>query len=334
MRRWLLVSGFIAIVCTIILLVVGVATTNYFRQNGPLTHKTSLVVAKGSSFKAITAQLSDHNIIRNPWLFYWHLRVRGYGQNLQAGEYAFEPYITPGQVFSKLSRGETITYNLTIPEGLMTDEVLTRVMAEPHLDKTIMAMPSEGSLLPETYSFSRSDDRNALILRMQNAMKIVLEERWGQRHPDLPLKTPQEALVLASIVEKETGLAKERPRVAAVLVNRLRKGMKLQSDPTVRYGLGLSGITGEIPRGLTRDDLDKPSPYNTYLNEGLPPTPICNPGRASISAVLNPKETEDLFFVADGSGGHIFSKTYQEHARHHKNWRKIRKKKDAKEGRG
>ena len=192
------------------------------------------------------------------------------------------------------------------------------------LTGTIDARPLEGALLPETYHYSWGDGRPELIARMRRNMAQVLAELWPGRQSDLPLKTPGEALILASIVEKETAIATERRRVAAVFVNRLRRGMRLQSDPTVVYGV--TGGTGRLARALNRQDLAKPTLYNTYRIDGLPPTPIANPGRASIEAVLNPLTTAELYFVADGSGGHAFAKTLAEHNKNVRRWRRLRTK--------
>jgi UPF0755 protein len=205
------------------------------------------------------------------------------------------------------------------------------VRQHPTLTGEVTDVPQEGSLLPETYIFNRGETRTALIKRMQDDHTRVLNELWAQRAANLPFSTKEEAVILASIVEKETGVASERPRVAAVFVNRLRKGMKLQSDPTIIYGL-TKGVP--LGRGIRQSELDKATPYNTYVIVGLPPTPIANPGKASLAAVMNPAQTEDLFFVADGTGGHVFAPTLAEHEKNVKNWREIEKQRAAAGGNG
>jgi UPF0755 protein len=222
--------------------------------------------------------------------------------------------------------GKSIVYKLTLAEGLTSAMIVDLVRQHPTLMGDVTDVPPEGSLLPETYIFNRGESRATLIKRMQDDHNRVLDELWAQRASNLPIATKEEAVILASIVEKETGVAEERPRVAAVFVNRLRKGIKLQSDPTIIYGL-TKGVP--LGRGIRQSELDKATPYNTYVIVGLPPTPIANPGKASLAAVMNPAQTEDLFFVADGTGGHIFAATLAEHEKNVKNWRQIEKQRAA-----
>ncbi|MDP6352529.1 MAG: endolytic transglycosylase MltG, partial [Alphaproteobacteria bacterium] len=239
---------------------------------------------------------------------------------LQAGEYRLEAAVSPRAVMEQLVAGRTVVHRLTVPEGLTSAEIVALVETDDALSGIVAARPPEGSLLPETYHFARGDDRSALLARMAAEMTRALGELWSARSADLPLDTVGDALILASIIEKETGLAIERPRIAGVFVNRLRKGMRLQSDPTVVYGL--TGGDGPLDRALTRADLAQAHAYNTYIIKGLPTGPIANPGRASIAAALNPEETEDLYFVADGSGGHAFARTLAEHNRNVARWRR------------
>ncbi len=222
--------------------------------------------------------------------------------------------------------GKTVARRLTLPEGLTSFEVVALVQKAEGLEGEVQAVPPEGTLLPETYHYARGETRAEVVARMGRALDQVLDELWPERAPGLPISSPEQAVVLASIVEKETAVADERPLVASVFVNRLKKGMRLQSDPTVVYGL--TGGKGPLGRALTRKDLQTPSPYNTYLADGLPPGPIANPGRASIEAVLNPAKTEYLYFVADGDGGHRFAKTLAEHNRNVAQWRKRQRKRD------
>jgi UPF0755 protein len=233
------------------------------------------------------------------------------------------------EVLDTLVEGKAILHTVSIPEGLTSYQVVERLNAHPELTGKINIVPPEGSLLPDTYRFARGTDREELIARMQNEQRKFVEKVWPKRASDLPFKTPEEAVNLASIVEREAGKADERPRVAAVFVNRLRKNMKLQSDPTIIYGL--SGGKGTLGRPILRTEIQQMTPYNTYTIKGLPPTPIANPGRAALEAVLKPAKTGDLYFVADGTGGHTFSETYDEHKKGVGEWRNIEREIRAKQ---
>jgi UPF0755 protein len=248
---------------------------------------------------------------------------------LKHGEYLIKPHASIREIVDVLSEGKAVQYKVTIPEGLTSQQIVERLKAEENLTGDIAAVPPEGSLYPETYGIEKGMTRTALLERMKEKMQQFLAAAWEKRKPGLLLKTPQEAVVFASIVEKETGRPDERDRVAAVFMNRLRKGMRLQSDPTVIYGL--VGGQGPLGRSLTRADLDQKSSHNTYQIDGLPPTPICNPGRSAIEASLNPATTTDLYFVADGTGGHTFSDTLKEHNAAVSNWRKVEKERAKKE---
>jgi UPF0755 protein len=207
--------------------------------------------------------------------------------------------------------GKVVQHAVTIPEGLTTEQILARLSENEIFSGTVREIPREGTLLPETYKFPRGTTRDQVIARMQQSQKRVLAEIWERRNPDLPVRTPEQLVTLASIVEKETGKADERSRVAAVFVNRLRQKIKLQSDPTIIYGL--VGGKGTLGRPIKRSEIQQPSPYNTYVIDGLPPGPIANPGRASLEAAANPARTRELYFVADGTGGHAFAETYEQH---------------------
>jgi len=224
------------------------------------------------------------------------------------------------EVAELIASGVTLVHRITVPEGLASAEIVTLLMDAEALEGDISEVPPDGALLPETYHFHRGDARTEILDRMRQSMTEALAEAWEKRAENLPLKSPQEALVLAAIVEKETGVDRERALVAGVFVNRLRKGMPLQSDPTVVYGITLGAAP--LGRALTRKDLAKPTPYNTYQINGLPPGPIANPGRAALEAAVNPAETEFFYFVADGNGGHAFAKTLAEHNRNVAKWRK------------
>jgi UPF0755 protein len=208
---------------------------------------------------------------------------------------------------------KVVQHQVTVPEGLTSEQIVTRLLENDILSGSVKEMPREGTLLPDTYKFERGYTREQLIQRMQQAQRRVIQEAWDRRAADLPVKTPDQLVVLASIIEKETGKPDERTRVAAVFMNRLRQRMKLQSDPTIIYGL--VGGKGTLGHPITRGELEQPTPYNTYVIEGLPPGPIANPGRASIEAAANPSRTKELFFVADGTGGHAFAESYDQHQR-------------------
>ncbi len=317
----------LAAFATSMLVVVGGLLAFYaidrFERPGPLAADTVIYIPQGSGVEAIARQLHQDGAIVEPLVFRLGVRLLGVGRELRAGEYLFAAALSTRDAIDLLRSGQTVVRRLTLAEGLTSFEIVALVEQAAALEGAVDTVPPEGSLLPETYHYARGDRRDELIARMGRARDKLLSELWAARAPNLPVATPQEAVVLASIVEKETGVAGERPQVASVFVNRLQKGMRLQSDPTVVYGL--TGGTGALGRALTRKDLQVPSPYNTYLNAGLPPGPIANPGRASLEAVLNPAQTAFLYFVADGSGGHAFAKTLAEHNRNVAKWRKFQK---------
>lgn len=297
-----------------------------FRQPGPLAAETVLLIPRGAGLASIADRLAEAGVVRDRFLFIAGVKLTGGDRALRAGEYAFPAGISAQGAMELLESGRTVTYSITIPEGLTSAEVMEVLAAEDKLSGEVAAPPPEGSLLPETYRFTRGDSRAALIERMQGAMQRTLDELWPARAEGLPLATPQQAVSLASIVEKETAVAEERPLVASVFVNRLKRGMPLQSDPTVIYGL--TEGRGPLGRELLRTDLDHDSPFNTYRISGLPPRPIANPGRASIAAALNPAGSEFLYFVADGNGGHVFARTLAEHNRNVAAWRRLRGRAD------
>lgn len=323
-------GGWVRAVVTSLSLLVGLVVVatyagwrfldDHFETPGPLTSPTTVVVKQGAGLASIAETLAEAGVIRDPLLFEIGARLADRARDLKAGEYRFDVAVTPRGALDILTRGDVIAHRVTVAEGMTTERVLALVGATEGLDGEITLRPDEGSLLPETYHFTRGDNRDDLLRRMMTAMEETWAELWPTRVEGLPYDRPEEALILASIVEKETGLTSEKAHIAGVFVNRLRRGMRLQSDPTVIFGLEPSGVLG---RGLTRADLRQPTPYNTYVIDGLPPGPICNPGRDTIAAVLNPKETEDLFFVADGSGGHAFARTLAEHNRNVRAWRRF-----------
>ncbi len=323
MTRRTLAASIIGIFLVTISVIVLNFCWQYFDQSGPLEQPTTIIIAKGQSLPQISQQLAQHQIITHPLLFSWHVRWQGLAANLQAGEYQFPTHASPAKILNILVAGITIKYALSIPEGMTTKEIREKIINTTRLQGELNLEYAEGELLPETYFYSRADDRNKLFQRLKQAMQDTLNELWQSRSPSCQLSSPRQAVILASIVEKETAVAAERPRIAAVFLNRLQKEMKLQADPTIIYGIKQDNPLFDQP--LTQNDLTNTTPYNTYLYAGLPPTPICNPGRDSLIAVLQPIKSDELYFVADGTGGHVFSKTYGEHQQHHQNWRRIRK---------
>ena len=320
-----LIGGLVSL---ILLLAIGGAgfalwVNDYVNRPGPLAEQIVLEVLPGSSVDAIATMLEQHGIISNVFLFNAAKRLFLQGESLKAGEYAIPVGASVRDVLALLAVGASLPRRLMIPEGLTSAEVAVLVDKAVGLTGKVEGRPAEGSLLPETYYFTKGDTRASVIARMETALDDVVGELWPSRAEGLPFDTAESALILASIVEKETGVASERAHVAGVFVNRLHKGMRLQSDPTVIYGL--TDGDGVLGRSLTRADLDRDHPYNTYRIPGLPPGPIANPGRASIAAVLNPLDTEDLFFVADGNGGHVFARTLKEHNRNVAKWRRVKR---------
>ena len=296
----------------------------WIAQSGPLLSVVNVVVPKGASLNMVAAKLEEAQVIDKAWLFKIMARVNGLAKHLKAGEYQFEPGVSLKQAMDKISKGEVFLRKITIPEGLTSGQIMYLIATYPGLEGEIDIDVKEGELLPETYSFELGASRNSIILQAKAAMQKTLEEAWAVRDDDLPIKNITDLLTMASIIEKETGIADERPLVASVFLNRLRKGMRLQTDPTVIYAI-TEGETS-FGRSLKKKDLKIDSPYNTYLNYGLPPGPICNPGREAIMAAAHPAQSDYLYFVADGKGGHRFAKSLSEHNRNVKTWvRSIRK---------
>jgi len=291
--------------------------TQAVQSRGPLTAPVTVVIPPGSGLAAISHQLADARVIDAAWMFELEARRSKQSRTLKPGEYRFDPAISLTETLSKVVRHDVVIRFVTVPEGLVTAEALRIVGAAEGLQGDTPDVEGEGQLLPETYRYEWGDLRSAMIGRMRAARNTMLNDLWTSRAQDLPLATPEEAMVLASIVEKETALPAERPHIAAVFLNRLRRGMRLQSDPTVIFGIGQEGHGYE----LTRADLERATPFNTYIIAGLPPTPICNPGRAAVEAVLHPADSTDLYFVANGEGGHTFAATLDEHNRNVARWR-------------
>jgi UPF0755 protein len=294
----------------------------YLRSPGPLQAEAVVELPRGSGVAAIAARLAAAGAIEHPWAFAALARATGRDRGLQAGEYAIPAGATPEAVMDLLESGRVLLHPVVVPEGLTVHEVYGLLRASEVLAGELPETPPEGSLLPETHLVPRGEARAAVVERMRAGMRAALERLWTGRDPDLPLRSPEEALALASIIEKETSRPEEYRLVAAVFVNRLRRGMKLQTDPTVIYAL--ADGRGALGRELTRADLAVDHPYNTYLVDGLPPGPIANPGRAALAAAFDPAPVDYLYFVADGSGGHAFAATLEEHNRNVARWRKLR----------
>jgi UPF0755 protein len=304
---------------TAVVIVAGAGGVGYWAyqdvtQPGPSATAHTVVIPPHTGVGDIAGLLAEQGVIRHQLVFKVVAEVTGRGGGLKAGEYEFPAQASAVQVMDIIAGGKTVKHRLTIREGLTSAEVVALVRDAPLLTGDVGAIPPEGSLLPETYVYSRGDTRQSLVDRMKQAMQDTLAAVWAERRSDLTLTSPEQALIIASLVEKETSRNEERPHVAAVFINRLRLGMRLQSDPTVRFVLAGNGAT-KFDGQLTRADLDINSPYNTYVAKGLPPGPICNPGKAALRDAVHPERSDDLYFVADGSGGHVFAKTLAEHNR-------------------
>jgi UPF0755 protein len=296
-------------------------------SKGPLQDDKVVLIPRNTGTSEIANILKREGVIEQPTLFEVYALLNRRRGSLKAGEFLFKAGTSITEAIDTLVQGKAILHAVTIPEGLTSEQILARLSGNEILTGDVAEPPAEGTLLPDTYKFERGMTRQQLVNAMQAAHRQALNQIWQRRAPDLPIKTPQELVILASIVEKETGRADERTRVAGVFINRLQKRMKLQSDPTIVYGL--VGGKGTLGRGILRSEIEQATPYNTYVIEGLPPSPIANPGRAALEAVANPSRTKDLYFVADGSGGHAFAETYEQHQRNVARWRQIEKNRAA-----
>jgi len=312
----------VAIPAFLLLMIFGfiVGDAFFFYRAGPLPEPQAVLIEKGKSLKAVTGLLSNEGVIEMAATFYWTARVSGAAKEIRAGEYLVPAAASQAEVLKILRFGEVIQHKITFPEGLSSKQIVDLLNANMVLIGEVSEIPLEGSLLPETYLFPRGTNRNEILAEMRANQAKLMAELFSKFGDTAPVTSPEKILTLASIVEEETALPSERPMIAAVFINRLREHMRLQSDPTVIYGL-----TGGYPldRPIRQSDLDADTAYNTYVHYGLPPGPISNPGRAAIEAVFNPAPTLALYFVADGSGGHVFAETLEEHNANVKKWRQI-----------
>lgn len=294
-----------------------------FSAPGPKAAKgeeTVVLIPAGEGVTAVSTTLERAGVIESAVLFRWGVRLRGLGPKLKAGEYAIPSAASMEDIAGILMSGRSIQHKLTAAEGLTSQMIYETVKADPVLVGDAGAVPDEGTLLPETYLFTRGTTRAELLESMHAAQQKLIAKLWPTRARDLPFASPRQAVILASIVEKETRLPDERRHIAAVFINRLKRGIRLQSDPTIIYGITKGYPLG---RGIRESELNRATPYNTYVIDGLPPTPICNPGKDAIAAVLDPAQSDDLYFVADGTGGHVFAATIAEHQKNVAKWRTI-----------
>lgn len=294
---------------------------------GPLANAVNVVVPRGAGVTQIAELLATRGVLTSPLYFRFGTLLDGQGAQLKAGEFMFPAQVSARDAAAIIASGCTVVRRLTLPEGITVVQAVALLRAAEGMEGDVAELPPEGELLPDTYFYSWGDSRERMLARQRRAMTELLAELWEKRAPGLPLKTPQEALVLASIVEKETGVPEERPRIAAVFLNRLKRGMRLQADPTTIYGI----TEGKAPldRPLSRADLEARNAWNTYVIDGLPQTPIAIPGRAALTAVLNPIASEELYFVADGTGRHVFARTLAEHNRNVAKLRQIERERAA-----
>ncbi len=324
-RHPLVAVGSALFTLLIVLILVGVGAfvvgKQRFEAVGPLQQDKIVNIPRGLGIRDIADLLVREGVIEQPAIFIGGVIVLKARDELKFGEYQFAKQASLREVIGTIVDGKVVQHQMTIPEGLTSEQIVQRLLDNDVLSGNIREVPREGTLLPETYRFTRGMTREQLIQRMQQSQQRLIQDVWDHRASDLPLKTMDQLVILASIVEKETGRPDERTRVAAVFVNRLKQRMRLQSDPTIIYGL--VGGKGTLGHGITLSEKNQPTPYNTYVIDGLPPGPIANPGRASLEATANPARTKELFFVADGTGGHAFAETLDQHQRNVARWRAI-----------
>ena len=314
-----LIGSVLATLLVVVVLAAGWVAWTY-RGPGPAAASgpaTTVMLEHGAGVSQIARVLKKAGVISSSQTFLMAAKLTGAARSLKAGEYVFPSHASMARILADIRAGKVVRHEVSVPEGWTSDMVVDAVLRQPVLVGPIDT-PAEGTILPDTYQVERGEQRNEVIRRMELAQQKLMSDLWANRQPGLPFKTSEEAVTLASIVEKETALPAERPRIAAVYINRLRQGMRLESDPTTIYGISKGRPLG---RGLTMSELVTATPYNTYRIDGLPPGPIANPGRAALAAVLDPPSTTELFFVANGRGGHVFASTFEEHQRNVARWR-------------
>lgn len=300
-----------------------------FEQPGPSTTAETIMIPPNTGVRAIADLLERRGLISDARIFVVGIRMHDADGRLKAGEYEIKAHASMQDIMEILESGRSVLYSLTIPEGETVDQVFERIANMPQLSGELPEeLPAEGSLATNTFRFTRGTSREDVVARLKEEQEEIVGNTWERRADDLPIDNIEDFVTLASIVEKETGVPDERSRVAAVFLNRLERGMRLQSDPTVIYGL-FGGEGKPSDRPIYQSDLEKETPYNTYVIDGLPPTPIANPGRASLEAVANPSRTDDLYFVADGTGGHVFATSLEEHNQNVARWRRIERERQA-----
>ena len=323
-NQWV-VLGNLVLTIALVVLVGGLVGFSYARHAfvspGPLEQDRAVFIPRGSTSDQIGETLERNGVISSSLLFVGAVQLYGARGDLKWGEYLFPKRISMAEAMAIIIEGKAIEYRITIPEGLTSEQIVGRLRDNDILVGDIARIPREGSLMPDTYKFTRGTSRQQIIDQMAALQARAVQTIWARRQQDLPIRSIEEMVILASIVEKETGRADERPRVAGVFVNRLNRRMRLQSDPTIVYGL--VGGRGTLGRGIQQTEIQRLTPYNTYQIDGLPPTPIANPGRAAMEAVVNPVRSRDVYFVADGTGGHVFAETLEQHNRNVANWRRI-----------
>ena len=307
----------VAIFLFCLLLVFAAAGYSAYLYVTPIAYpETTVVIPPKSGVRNVLRVLNESGLTPHSTLISLPLLVSGDGYKMKAGEYYFPPGLSPKQIVAKLVKGDIVVHKFTVPEGWTIYQLRLLMNVQPLLTGNLPADIPEGSVFPDTVHFTRDEARSVVLARMQKAQREMVADEWSKRSEETPVKTPEEAMILASVVEKETGISEERNLIAGVFANRLRQGMPLQSDPTVVYGLMAERGGAPVSRALSLADLKHDTPFNSYTREGLPPTPICNPGRAALHAVLHPAQTEALYFVATGHGGHYFAKTLQEHEKY------------------
>jgi UPF0755 protein len=321
-----ILNGFLTLLVLGLLIAGGVLVygASQFYGDGPLKEETTFRVESGSGLASTAQRLEEQGVISNRFIFQAGGRALERQANIKAGDFRIPAGASMAEILKEITEGNPIRYAVTIPEGWTSWDAIQRLNGDSNLVGEVTSLPAEGSILPGSYDYMPGDTRQSVLDKMQTAMTTELAAIWASRQDDLPLETPEQMLVLASIVEKETGVASERPQVAAVFVNRLRESMRLQSDPTIIYGITKG--QSNLGRGLRRSEIEAKTPYNTYQIDGLPPTPIANPGVEALKAVAHPDSHDYLYFVAKGATpaeGHVFAETYTEHQQNVARYREI-----------